>query len=442
MLNAFRNYVTHKKLFSKEDQILLALSGGIDSVVLCELFSQARLNFGIAHCNFQLRGNESDGDEHFAEELAASYNVSFHSITFDTETYAHTNKLSIQEAARDLRYEWFEQVRKEFGYSLIATAHHGDDSIETFFINLVRGTGISGLHGILPKQKTIIRPLLFTDKKAILAFAKKNKLSFRNDSSNASEKYLRNRIRKYIIPAFQKLNPSVNEILLRDMEHLHEVEQILKLEFERKKKDIVRTKKSTVYISVSKLKKLEHPGPYLYEYLRSFNFQGHVISEIIHSLNTIPGKQFFSSSHRLIRDRKDLIIQKKEDPDSSADLFFVKKNQRVLQTGNLKLKFSWLPSGTKISRSVKSASLDFDTLSFPLCIRKWKKGDSFQPIGMKGRKKLSDFFIDQKLSIAEKENTWLLTSANEVVWVIGLRIDDRFKITAKTKKIYFAELTE
>lgn len=442
MLNSFLTFIRKEQLFKPSARILLAVSGGIDSVIMCELFHKAGIPFGIAHCNFRLRGKESDTDEQFVEELAVKYNVPFHSISFDTDIYAKKNKLSIQEGARKLRYEWFEKICSEFNYTYISTAHHQDDSIETFLINLIRGTGIAGLHGILPKQGKIIRPLLFTNKEKITAYAKKNRLDHREDSSNASDKYLRNKIRKSVLPALKKLNPAIDTVLLRDIEHLKDVEQIFRQEIARQRKKIVRVKNATVYISISKLQQLDPLPAYLFELLIPYDFNAATVEKIVNSLKGIPGKIFFSPSHRLIRDREELIIQEREELLLPEEILIVTEKQKKAEAGNLKLSFTKLPAGTKFSRSEKSASLDFDLLQFPLSIRKWKKGDSFQPIGMKGRKKLSDFFIDRKLSLAEKENTWLLISGNEIAWVIGQRIDDRFKITAKTKKIYFAELTE
>ncbi|MCW3105235.1 MAG: tRNA(Ile)-lysidine synthase [Bacteroidetes bacterium] len=442
MLQAFVNNLKKEQLIAPGDTVLLAVSGGIDSVVMCELFHKAGISFSIAHCNFQLRGKESEGDEAFVKKLAAAYNVPFHSIRFKTNAFAKKNKLSIQVAARNLRYEWFEQLREASGSASIATAHHADDSVETFLINLVRGTGIAGLHGILPKQGKIIRPMLFCNKEAISDFAKKNKLKFRSDSSNDSDKYLRNRIRKSILPALKKLNPSIDTAILKNIEHLSGVEQIFRREILRTKKEILRVKNSTVYISISGLKELDPLPAYLFELLKPYGFNAASIEEIIHSLGTISGKQFTSATHRLIRDRKDLIIQPKEQLAAESASFTVKKNQRSAEGEGIRLSFSQLPAGTNFSRSEMSASLDLDTLSFPLTIRKWREGDSFQPIGMKGKKKLSDFFIDRKLSIAQKEDTWLLVSGGEIAWVIGQRIDDRFKVSAQTKKIYFAELTE
>jgi len=442
MLQAFVTNLKKEQLVTPGDRVLLAVSGGIDSAVMCGLFHKAGISFSIAHCNFQLRGKESKADETFVKKLAAKYNVTFHSIRFHTSAFAKKNKLSIQVAARNLRYDWFEQLREAFGYASVATAHHSDDSVETFLINLVRGTGIAGMHGILPRQGNIIRPLLFCNKEAIGDFAEKNKIKFRSDSSNDSEQYLRNRIRKSLLPALKKLNPSIDTTILKNIEHLSGVEQIFRKEILRTKKEILRVKNSTVYISIKGLNELDPLPAYLFELLKPYGFNTASIEEIIHSLGSIPGKQFTSATHRLIRDRKDLIIQSKENLADENTSFSIKKNQRSAEAGNIRLAFSQLPAGTNFSRSVMSASLDLDTLSFPLTIRKWREGDAFQPIGMKGKKKLSDFFIDRKLSIAEKEDTWLLVSGGEIAWVIGQRIDERFKVTGSTKKIYFAELTE
>ncbi|HEX8517774.1 MAG TPA: tRNA lysidine(34) synthetase TilS [Bacteroidia bacterium] len=442
MQKEFLSYITKEELFSKKDQILLAVSGGIDSVVMCELFYKAGVKFGIAHCNFKLRGEESDEDELFVRSLSEKFDVPFHTKAFSTTGYSEKKKLSIQAAARELRYTWFESLREKHNYSYIAIAQHSDDSIETFFINLLRGAGIAGLHGILPKQGYIIRPLLFTNKEGITRYAKKKKLQFREDSSNASEKYLRNKIRKKIIPAIKELNPKIDSILIKDIQHLREVEQIFRKEIENQKEKLTRIKDSVTCFDIEALKKLSPLGTYLFELLKPYGFTGAVVNEIITALDGIPGKQFFSPTHRIIKDRKELILQSIASFDKKTVKVSVKKNQKIAAAGDLKLMIRHLPAGTKFSRTSRSAALDIDKMKFPLTIRKWKPGDAFMPFGMKGKKKLSDFFIDSKIPVSEKENIQLLVSGNEIAWVIGHRIDERFKVTEKTKKIYFAELTE
>lgn len=445
MLNLFKTYINKEKLFSKTDTILLTVSGGIDSVVMCELFHKAGLKFGIAHCNFQLRGDESEGDENFVEELAEKYRVQFHSVSFDTSAFAKKNKLSIQVAARKLRYDWFEEIRTQFDYSFIATAHHQDDSIETFFINLIRGTGIAGLHGILPKQNNIIRPLLFTNKDQIELFAKKNKLEYREDSSNASDKYVRNKIRHKLIPILKELNPNIHKTIAEDIQRLSDTEKVYKKEIVDKRSKIIKEDKNGIQISIKELKKLNPIEPYLFEFLYPLGFNSATVDEIIESLNGQSGKQFFSATHRLIKDRDFLFLESRDKNQESRlkkkGNHFIKKNQTELSNDTLRLNFKTISKSTNYElRTTNSiANIDFDKLEFPLEVRKWKNGDIFYPLGMKGKKKLSDFFIDKKISISEKENIWLLTSKNEIVWVIGLRLDDRFKVTDKTKKIYFVE---
>lgn len=445
MLHLFNTFIKKENLFKSTDKILLTVSGGIDSVSMCELFFKAGFKFGIAHCNFQLRGAESDVDESFVEELAEKYNAQLHSVTFDTSSYSKKNKLSIQQAARELRYNWFEEIRSQYKYNFIATAHHRDDSIETFFINLIRGTGISGLHGILPKQGTIIRPLLFMSKDEILAFSKNNKLKHREDSSNASDKYLRNKIRLQLIPLLKELNPKINQTIIDEIKRFSNVEKIYKKEISAKQKKIVSEDLHSSRISIKELNRLNPVEPYLFEFLHPLGFNASTIEEIVFSLNEQSGKQFFSSTHRLIKDREHLIVEDiiKKKINSSAHKnksYPVKKNQKSLKAADLKMSFSLKKTQEHLLKtSLNCANIDYDKLIFPLEIRKWKKGDSFYPLGMKGKKKLSDFFIDKKLSLIQKETIWLLTSENKIVWIIGLRIDERFKITDKTTKIYFAE---
>ena len=448
MLNLFNSYIAKEKLFLKTDKILLTVSGGMDSIVMCELFHKAGLKFGIAHCNFQLRGDESEGDENFVEALAEKYKVQFHSVSFDTSAFAKKNKVSIQVAARQLRYQWFDEIREQFDYKYIATAHHKNDSIETFFINLVRGTGIAGLHGILPKQNHIIRPLLFSTREHIEVFAKKSKLKHREDSSNASDKYVRNKIRHQLIPLLKELNPNIEQTISEDIQRLSNTEKVYKKEIENKRSKIVKEDKSTIRLSIKELKKLEPLEAYLFEFLYPIGFNSATVDEIISSLNSQSGKQFFSATHRLIKDREFLIIEphkvsssKYQESGQKKDAnYSIKKNQKKISIEDFEILFSSIISKNhKLKVSDNFANIDFDKLEFPLEIRKWKKGDTFYPLGMKGKKKLSDFFIDKKLSIPQKENVWLLTSNNQIVWAIGLRMDERFKITHKTTKIYFVE---
>ncbi len=454
MIGSLANYIEKEKLFYSADKILLTVSGGIDSMLMCELFHKAGFKFGIAHCNFQLRGAESDSDEAFVRTLAENYNVPFHFSAFDTAIYSKANKLSIQTAARQLRYKWFEEIREQYNYNYIATAHHKDDSIETFLINLVRGTGISGLHGILPKHGNIIRPMLFTSKNEIETYVKKHKLEYRSDSSNKSDKYVRNKIRLRIIPVLKELNPGLENTISNNIQHLRDVELIYKNDIEAKRSKIVKPDKNSISISIKQLNNLKPVTTYLYEFLKPYNFNSSTVEEIITALEGESGRLFFSETHRLIKDRKLLIIEPRiksqetkittleSKNKTKVSEILISKNQKEIKINRFKLIFKpeIYTADSEIPISPLSAVLDFDKLAFPLEIRKWQKGDVFYPLGMKGKKKLSDFFIDKKLSINQKENTWLLTSAGNIAWVIGHRIDDRFKITNKTLKIYFVEL--
>ncbi|MCW3084677.1 MAG: tRNA(Ile)-lysidine synthetase [Bacteroidetes bacterium] len=440
MLQSFLDHIRKQQLFDPSARILLTVSGGIDSVVMCELFHKAGIDFGIAHCNFQLRGDESNDDETFVEQLAEKYSVSFHVAAFDTSTFAKKNKLSVQLAARQLRYEWFESIRKQYNYTCIATAHHRDDSVETFLINLIRGTGIAGLHGILPKQGNIIRPLLFTNKEEISAFAKKHKLKHREDSSNASDKYLRNKIRHSIIPLLQELNPAIGKNIAEDIGRLRNVELIYKKEIEKKRKKIIVVEGKTETILIRELLKLNPLETYLYEFLKPYHFNGDAVENIIRALDGRSGKQFLSDTHRLVKDRDVLLI---EALQMNPEKISIKKSTKIADVNGQQLVFKIQTRNAKfkIPVSKNTAAIDLEKLKFPLEIRKWEKGDAFQPIGMKGKKLLSDFFIDQKLSLIEKENVRLLISDNKIVWLIGYRMDERFKITEKTSKVFFAELT-
>jgi len=432
MVKDFKEFISKNALLKKGENTLLAVSGGRDSIVLCELFYKSKLPFAIVHCNFQLRGKEANDDEVFVKKLSAKYKVKFFSKRYKTEKFAEENKLSIQEAARVLRYNWFEEIRKKNGFDFIATAHHKDDELETFFINLSRGTGIAGLHGILPKRGTLIRPLLFATRNQIDEFVTTNKLKFREDSSNASDKYLRNKIRHKILPLFEEINPSFRKTLSEEISRLSDVEKVYNHFISENEKGILH--KNT--ISISALKKSTFPHVLLYEILKKYKFNSEVSEEVFLSLNSGSGKIFFSPTYRLVKDRDFLIITEIES-DSDKDVFFIFKEMKNLSQP-IKLDFSVVANSADFSipKDTAIACLDFDKLQFPLEIRKWEKGDFFYPLGMNKKKKLSDFFTDLKLSIPEKENTWLLCSGGNIVYVSGKRIDERYKVGKDTKKIY------
>lgn len=438
MLIAFIKYCQKEKLFKQDEKILLAVSGGVDSVVMCELFYLAGYKFGIAHCNFKLRDEESDEDEKFVQNLADKYKANFYLKKFNTEKYAVSNGISIQMAARELRYKWFEELLKSENYKYVAAAHHSDDQIETFFINILRGTGIAGLHGILPKQNNIIHPLLFSNRKRIEDFRKKYNLKFREDSSNISEKYLRNKIRHRIIPLLKDINPEFEQIINKNIERFRETEKIYTGHIEEEKNKIVEIQEDKIVFPIKKLKKLDSLSTYLYEFLYPYNFSFHVVEDIVAAIDDISGKQFFSPTHRLIKDREELIITPKKHEDHSAEQYTVNEKS-IDKPVNLKIDNVFSARDFKIPQSNNIACLDYEKLKFPLILRKWKEGDYFYPLGLNSRKKLSDFFIDRKFSLLDKENAWLLCSSDKIVWIVGFRIDNRFKVTKKTKKIFQIE---
>jgi len=441
MLKQFKRYISSQKLFTRKDKILLTVSGGIDSVVMCELFYLAGLQFGIAHCNFQLRGQESDVDEQFVKELAAKYSVPFYVHHFNTLDIASEMSVSIQMAARQLRYDWFEELAETEKYQYYATAHHQNDEIETFFINLLRGTGIAGLHGILPKQNHLIRPLLFTSRGKIEKFAEDNQLKYREDSSNSSIKYLRNAIRHKIIPEFKHLAGDFEKVMIETIEKIRDTEVVFNEMLEIKRKEIVVHNNSTVFINIEKLMAISPLKIYLFHFLSPFGFNNETIESLILTLDDISGKQFFSSTHRLLKDRENLIITEISNSCPINVVYRIEETDtQMAEPLMLDFRITTDSEMIKINPDKNLAYLDFDKLKFPLYLRKWQHGDYFFPFGMRGKKKVSDFFTDQKFSIIEKENTWLLCSADDIVWVVGWRIDERYRLTTKTMRGFLIEM--
>ena len=441
MLKQFKKYIATQKLFLRKEKILLTVSGGIDSVAMCELFYQAGLQFGIAHCNFGLRGDESDADEVFVKNLAEKYEVPFYVNRFNTADFARENGISIQMAARELRFKWFDEILTAEKYHYIATAHHQNDEIETFFINLMRGTGVAGLHGILPKHNKIIHPLLFANRDKIENFIKENNLKFREDSSNSSDKYIRNAIRHQIVPVFKELAGDFEQTMIENIRKIRDTETVFLEMLELKREQLLKTEKDRILINIAELQKLNPLKIYLFHFLTTYHFNAETIESLINALDDISGKQFYSPTHRLLKDRENLIIIGLEEEASSCDLTFITAGTNRIELP-LTIDFRQTTESEiiKINPDKNYAYLDFDKLKFPLTIRKWKQGDYFYPYGMKGKKKLSDFFTDQKFSILDKEQTWLLCSADDIVWIIGWRIDDRYKLSNKSKKAFIAHL--
>ncbi len=437
MLDQFKQYVSDFRLFGPEEPILLAISGGVDSMVLAELFHRAGYNFAIAHCNFGLRGSESNQDESFVTSIADTYGVKLFVKNFKTREYAGFNKVSVQMAARTLRYEWFDELVQNEGFKAVATAHHLDDQIETFFINVLRGTGISGLHGILPNRTRIVHPMMFAFRRQIEEFASDEAIAYREDSSNRSSKYVRNKIRHDLVPLLGEINPEFRKTITATIDRLRETEMLVTNHIEEVREQVEILNDGIVTFKIPGLLKLQPREVYLYELLQPFNFNRSVTDEISAALEEISGKQFFSATHRALKDRDLLMITELglAGVVPAGEVLIEAKSPDIKKPVHLRFSEMENNSALVISKSGNIVMLDASKLSWPLRLRKWKEGDAFVPYGMTNSKKLSDFFIDNKFSIIEKENAWLLISGNEIVWLVGHRIGNSYRITPETKSI-------
>lgn len=443
MLHAFLTYINEQKLFEPTDKILLTVSGGKDSVTMFNLFCGANFQFAVAHCNFQLRGEDSNEDELFVENFCKKQGIAFHSTRFKTKKFVKKNKVSTQMAARTLRYEWFEQIRQEFGYAYIATAHHLNDSIETVLLNLTKGTGITGLRGILPKKDFIIRPLLFASREQIDSYVADNQLLWREDSSNASDDYQRNLLRHQVVPLLKKINPNFDETFARNLERLQAVEADFRRNLNLFKMTTLREENGIVFLKIAHINYYQSAAYFLEELLKDFGFNYFQSKEIYRSLDGLSGKVFHSATHTLFKDREDLVITKKLEADNIKYTIESIVNGLNFSFEGKILKFSLIEIADFEANFVKNNTIlfvDYDKITFPLMLRTWQEGDWFIPLGMKGRKKISDFLIDKKVSMNLKKVIFLLTSQGNILWVVGHRADDRFKITEITKRVLKVEI--
>ncbi len=422
----------------KGKNLLLAISGGLDSVVLAHLLVKLDCNITLAHCNFQLRGADSDQDEVFVNALAKSLKTAIYTKKFNTKTFAKQDKLSIQLAARQLRYDWFYDLIKEHKFDYILTAHHADDSLETFIINLSRGTGLDGLTGIPEKNKTLIRPLLAFTRNEIKQYAKTHKLTWREDASNAETNYLRNKIRHEVIPVLKGVNPNFLDGFSKTIRHLKESRQLIDEAISTIKEQVITfTKDKQLKLDIVALKKLKYPKAYLYEILKDYKFTAW--EDVVNLLDAQSGKQVFSQTHCLLKDRNFLIVSEKAS-DKEKLQFSIEENQTIVEINNIKLRISELNDDNVISH-LNTIFIDKNKVHWPLTLRKWKIGDYFYPLGMQGKKKVSKYFKDEKFSLIQKEATWLLCSDDKIIWIVNHRLDDRFKVTESTEKILKIENT-
>lgn len=430
ILNTVKNYIEKQGLLKPDNKVIVGLSGGADSVVLLSILHTLGYECLAAHCNFHLRGEESDRDEQAAARLALMLPVPFFKQDFDTYSVAKERKISIEMAARDLRYEWFEDLRERNEADAIAIAHHSNDSIETLFLNLIRGTGIAGLTGIKPQSGRLVRPLLCISKTDVLQYAKAENLPFVTDSSNEQDNFTRNKIRHQVLPLLQSINPGLDSSLLRTMEHLNEVEKIYRSQVQEVKEKVFDPVSQSIYIPF--LLATPSPEAILFEILKEYGFRKEVVQSIFQSMDSQSGKEFYSRYYRLVKDRDRFLLlsveQKRQHP-----VFYLNQDDREIKFP-FPVKMYIQEGKAEIIRDKNTASLDFNRLKFPLTLRKWQPGDKFIPLGMSGFQKLSDFFNNNKFSKPEKENTWILLSGNELVWIVGHRIDNRFKINEQTEK--------
>ncbi len=437
MLNKFENHINNKLHFLNESKILIAVSGGIDSVVLTHLCHKLKLNIALAHCNFNLRNEESDADEAFVLQLAKDLNLEVFVERFNTNLYAKKNKLSIQMAARELRYNWFKELAKQLQYNYILTAHHADDNLETFLINFTRGTGLEGLTGIPEINGNYVRPLLSFSSDNIKQYAKENHIKWRDDSSNKSVKYLRNKLRHELIPTLKEINPSLLESFQNTLHNLQESSSVVKDRIDVFLTKTIESKHDNVVsFKISEFKKLKNPKPYLYEVFKNYGFTQW--NDIVNLLDAETGKHVLSSTHRLIKNREHLLLSSVKFENDDIEIVISEESNKI-KTPFGTLTFQEIDTVSKQDSNV--IYIDKALVEFPLVIRKKQQGDVFYPIGMTGKKKLSKYFKDEKMSLLEKENTWLLCSKNHtVIWVIGKRADNRFITTHTTKHILKIEL--
>jgi tRNA(Ile)-lysidine synthase len=434
MLQDFNNYIQKLDLCRPDEHILLAVSGGIDSVVMAQLFKEAGYDCTLAHCNFQLRGDDSEGDESFVRSLASYLELPIMVKRFDVEAEMKEHGISIQMAARDLRYAWFEELLTEHSMDRVATAHNQNDAVETFFLNLSRGSGIRGLKGISPSRGRIIRPLLFASRSQIESYQKSQRIEYREDSSNRETKYQRNKIRHDVLPIMEQINPGFMEAMEGNMARLGEVFEIYDQSIQKIRKELFTEKNGKITIAIEKLRALSPLRTWLYELFSPFGFTKMQCEGIEKIMEAGPGRQSISTTHRLFMDRDRMILVPAgslsferfylDDPEKHSSLPFP-MDMEVLDRAEL----------GSIPKDPNTACLDLDSFQFPLIIRRWMHGDYFYPLGMEQNKKLSDFFVDEKVPVPEKERIWIMASGKKIVWIMGYRIDNRFRITPSTQRV-------
>ncbi|MFN7045794.1 MAG: tRNA lysidine(34) synthetase TilS [Flavobacterium sp.] len=434
MLTKFQHHIEQNFPQLKDKKLLLAVSGGIDSMVLLDLFYKLRFDICVVHCNFQLRGKESDADEMLVREICQDSYIPYFIESFDTLEFAKENKLSIQLAARKLRYDWFQEIIS-LGFDYVLTAHHLDDNVETFLINFTRGTGLEGITGIPAQNGNIIRPLLPFSREEIENYAKQNKIQWREDSSNASDKYFRNKLRHDIVPILKELNTGFLDSFQNTLHHLQQAESLVndasKLVYEK----VVEENENRLEFHLNSLLEFQNYKAYLYQWLKTYGFSAW--NDIYDLVEAQSGKQVFSETHVLLKDREKLILSERKEINKS-EVFIIESIESKV---NIPLKLVFSKAVNIFETHSNCIFVDENKIKFPLTIRKWQDGDYFYPSGMNGKKKLSKYFKDEKYSLLDKDNQWLLCSEDQIIWVIGKRADNRFIARETTQQIIKIDLT-
>lgn len=441
MFYRFQNFYTQNNLISKGDKILLAVSGGVDSMVLMHLMANADMKFGIAHCNFQLREEASDRDEELVRRIAATLKLEYHIEQFDTKQYMEDEKVSLQQAARDLRYKWFDRICDQYGYDKIATAHHASDQTETMLYNLTKGCGISGLRGIPLVNDKIIRPLLFATRQEIISYAKEHDVIWREDASNNNEKYNRNLIRHSVVPRLKQINPGIDKTMLRNATRYQAMEELIDSEVEKVRTRYLSTTMDGYTLSTDWVADQNGGVIILEGILKDFGFNYQQVASVYNSLSRHSGKVFYSEGYKINVDRSYIYIYPISEGED-IQIKIVEQDSGFEVSGSVYEMTSMPVEKFKMIKNPYFACLDFDRLVFPLKIRNWQQGDWFMPLGMNSKKKLSDFMIDEKIPVNLKSRVVLFESQHDIVWVAGYRIDNRYKITSQTKQVLIIEKTD
>lgn len=437
LLDRFQHYLQETLGIRPEDKVLLAVSGGRDSMLMAHLFLQAGYRCILAHCNFHLRGGDADLDEQLVRAFADRNSVPVHVRHFQTREYAAEQGISIQMAARELRYAWFEELRKQEDARWIAIAQHQNDHIETVLVNLTRGTGLQGLQGILPKRGHIIRPLLFLTSEEVTQKVMEGHIPFRDDQSNFSTKYARNKVRLEIIPRFREITPDFDAVMVENIAHFQEAYSLLQSFVEPIRKELFVRERELIRISKTQLEPYIHRLPLLFELFKPFGFSKNVLADVQYNWQGETGKIFQAPEYELLLDRDAIWLRPREETYLGATAVAIQERMSPISFANRLFKLS-VGEDKTIQQSKQVLQVDYDVLQFPLQLRYWKEGDHFYPLGMDGkRKKVSDYFIQQKIGRFEKENIPILVNGNgDIVWIVGYRIDNRYRITKSTKKVF------